>query len=78
MKIIRIKLINGNKYTLNINEDSFSVLSLKELIEKGLNIKKQTQRLIYNGSPLENTQILNNLPDNSIIHLVQQLESIDE
>jgi hypothetical protein len=36
----------------NIHEDSCSVLSLKELIKEHLNIKKQTQRLLYNGSPL--------------------------
>ena len=78
MKVVAIKFMNGAKYTLRIHEDSFSVLSLKELIEERLNIKKETQRLIYNGSPLENSQILNNLPDNCIIHIVLQLATIDE
>ena len=64
MKTIYLKL----KYTF-VMENNGSVPMLKELIEEKLNIKKESQRLIYNGSPI----IDFNLPDNSIVHLILQM-----
>ena len=50
-------------------ENNGPVSMLKQMIEEKLNIKIESQRLIYNGSPL----IDFNLPDNSIVHLILQL-----
>ena len=68
MKTIYLKLLTGEKYTF-IMENNGSIPMLKELIEEKLNIKKESQRLIYNGSSL----IDFNLPDNSIVHLILQM-----
>ena len=80
MKSIILKLVNGNKCILNINEENMyeTVKSLKEHIETSLNVKKGMQRLLYHGSPLSNEFMLINLPDKSIFHLILQLETISE
>ena len=80
MKSIIIKLVNGKKYTFEMNESTIykTVKSLKDSIEESLNIKKGMQRLLYHGSPLSNDFMLINLPDKSIIHLILQLETISE
>ena len=72
MKTLIIKVVNGIKYTIQVNDD-ISVSYLKDKIEECLNIKKETQRLIYNGSPLINTYYISNLPNNCIIYLILQL-----
>ena len=68
MKTIHLKLLTGQKYTFFM-ENNGPVSMLKQMIEEKLNIKIESQRLIYNGSPL----IDFNLPDNSIVHLILQL-----
>jgi hypothetical protein len=79
MKIISVKLVNGTKYAFHIDERNYeTVSSLKNRIEACLDIKKGMQRLLYRGSPLQNELCLNNLPDGSIVHLILQLETIDE
>jgi len=74
MKTIKIKMINGTKYTIDTH-DNTTVLELKHIIEETLNVCKQMQRLIFNGSPLEDHLIL---PNNCVVHLLLQLASIDE
>jgi hypothetical protein len=80
MKSIIIKLVNGKKYIFDINEDTIykTVKTLKYSIEKNLDIKIGMQRLLYNGSPISNDFMLINLPNNCIINLILQLETISE
>jgi hypothetical protein len=80
MKSIIIKLVNGKKYIFDINEDVIykTVKTLKYNIEESLDIKVAMQRLLYRGSPLSNDFMLINLPDNCIINLILQLETISE
>jgi hypothetical protein len=80
MKSIIIKLVNGKKYIFDINEDAIykTVKTLKYSIEESLDIKVAIQRLLYHGSPLSNDFMLINLPDNCIINLILQLETISE
>jgi len=80
MKSIIIKLVNGKKYIFDINESSIykTVKTLKYSIEENLDIKVGMQRLIYNGSPISNDFMLINLPNNCIINLILQLETISE
>jgi len=71
-----IKMTNGIKYSFYYEEPE-SVTSLKLRIADFLDVKKETLRLLYNGSPLMDESILD-LPNKSIIHLVSQLATIDE
>lgn len=77
MKRIIIKLIDGTKYIFYINNNE-SISLLKNKIESCLDIKKETQRLLYQGSLLQDYHTLAKLPDNSILHLVLQLACIQE
>lgn len=71
---IYIKTIDGNKFVLEVNQ-SDTVLLLKYKIEELKNIKVQSQRLLFQGYPLLDENILENreIKNNSIIHLLLQI-----
>ena len=77
MKRFIVKLMNGMKYVFFVEPDE-SVASIKCKIECCLDIKKETMRLLYQGALLQDYHTLFKLPDNSILHLVLQLASIQE
>ena len=77
-RFIIVKLVNGSKHKLCISKEYHTVSLLKSQIEDLFYFKKGSQRLSYKGSPLLNEFNLLNLPNKSIIHLVLQLETIDE
>jgi len=78
-RFIVLKLVNGTKYAFPILENgSHTVSLLKIQIEDFLKIKKKTIRLICMGSPLEDDYDLINIPNKTVIHLILQLETIDE
>jgi hypothetical protein len=73
MNII-IKLLDNTKILFEVNENN-TIFFIKQEIENKIYINKNTQRLIFNGYPLSDTMTLEQLKikDNSIIHLVLQL-----
>ena len=73
MNII-IKLLDNTKILFEVNENN-TICFIKQEIENKMHINKNMQRLIFNGHPLSDTMTLKqlNIKDNSIIHLVLQL-----
>jgi hypothetical protein len=71
---IFIKTIDGNKFTIIIQSYN-TVSKLKDTISELKHLKKESQRLIFQGAPLldENTLEQLNIKEGSIIHLSQQL-----
>lgn len=72
--IIIIKLLDNSKISFEVNENN-RIFFIKQEIENKIHINKNMQRLIFNGYPLSDTMTLKqlNIKDNSIIHLVLQL-----
>lgn len=73
MNII-IKLIDNSKITFEVNENN-TVSLIKDEIQNKLHINKNMQRLIFNGYSLSDEKTLKelNIENNSIIHLILQL-----
>ena len=73
MNII-IKLLDNTKILFEVNENN-TIFFIKQEIENKIHINKNTQRLIFSGYPLSDIMTLKqlNIKDNSIIHLVLQL-----
>ena len=73
MNII-IKLIDNSKITFEVNENN-TVSLIKDKIQNKLNINKNMQRLIFSGYSLSDEKTLKelNIENNSIIHLILQL-----
>ena len=69
--IIIIKLINGDKFSLDV-EKNITVSILKDKIQEIKKIDTRMQRLIFQGSPMINDCQLDkyNIKDNSVIHLI--------
>ena len=72
--IVFIKLPDKTKYDLDIDE-KITVLGLKNIIYKKLQIDVLKQRLLYNGLTLMNDYCIYQykIENNSVIHLLYQL-----
>ena len=74
---IFIKTIDGNKFVLEVNP-SDTILLVKYKIEELKNIQVQSQRLLFQGYPLLDENILQNreIQNNSVIHLLYQMSTM--
>jgi len=72
--IIIIKLLDNNKTLLEVDSNN-TISFIKQEIENKMHISKNTQRLIFSGYPLSGEMTLKqlNIKNNSIIHLILQL-----
>lgn len=74
MNII-IKLIDGKKHSLDVN-DNITVLLLKYIIYEKFNYHVESQRLIHDGYPLVDEFILQKSKlSNNVIHLIFQMNN---
>lgn len=74
MRII-IKTIDGHKEYINI-DSKWTVGHLKNKIEEIMGIPVKNQRLIYQGYPLMDEMSLNQVVEDSVIHLIIQMSNM--